>query len=79
MESVNSISCLPPPLYKLRKAQSDFNTNQASSQEAEEGAHNAPVLAKQQSSDGKKHCGQRMNKKKRVKPIQQNPYINPYM
>ncbi|XP_017307101.1 receptor-type tyrosine-protein phosphatase eta isoform X3 [Ictalurus punctatus] len=62
-----------------RKAQSDFNTNQASSQEAEEGAHNAPVLAKQQSSDGKKHCGQRMNKKKRVKPIQQNPYINPYM
>ncbi|XP_026802950.1 tenascin-X isoform X4 [Pangasianodon hypophthalmus] len=60
-----------------RKTQSDLHANQTSSQGAEEGACNAPVLAKQQSSDSRKHLGQRLNKKKSVKPTQENPYSNP--
>lgn len=66
-------------LFKLcRKTESDLLTNQTSTQGAEEGAYNAPVLANQQSSDSKKHLGQRLNKKKNVKPIQVlNPYSTP--
>lgn len=60
-----------------RKIESDLRTNGTSIQEAE-GAYNAPVLANQQSSEGKKHLGQRLNKKKGVEPIQVlNPYSTP--
>ncbi|KAK3571665.1 hypothetical protein QTP86_015979 [Hemibagrus guttatus] len=60
-----------------RKTQSDSHTNQTSIQGAEEGVCNVFVLAKQESCDGKKHFSQRLNKKKKVKPIQQNPYRTP--
>lgn len=60
-----------------RKTQSDSHTNQTSIQGAEEGVCNISVLAKQESCDGKKHFSQRLNKKKKVKAIQQNPYRTP--
>lgn len=65
-------------LFKLcRKAQSDLPTNQISSQGADEGTYNAPVLAKQQSYDSRKHLGLRLNNKKSVKSIPENPYCSP--
>lgn len=78
---VNSIYLCYVSLFfflNSRKTQSDLHTSQSSIQGAEEGAYNAPVLAKSsESSEGKKHFGQRLNKNKRVKPIQENPYSTP--
>lgn len=54
----------------LRQTQSDLHTNQTSIKRAEEGAYNTSVLAKQPSSSGKKHLGQKLN-------IPENPYIIP--
>ncbi|KAK2855501.1 hypothetical protein Q7C36_007370 [Tachysurus vachellii] len=61
-------------LQRRRKTQSDLHTNQTSVQGAEEGVYNVPDPAKQQSSEGKKHFGQRLCTKKKVNPIQENPY-----
>ncbi|XP_027017881.2 fibronectin-like isoform X2 [Tachysurus fulvidraco] len=58
---------------RRRKTHSDLQTDPTSVRGAEEGVCNVPDL----SSDGKKRFGQRLSKKKKVKPIQENPYLPP--